>query len=415
MFVPAFTGNGSALLAASIVGATVMPHVIYLHSSLTTKRIVGAHPAARRKIFRFEVIDVGFAMGIAGIINLSMLATAAAVFNSRGLAGAGDDLTSIAAGLDHFLGAHTGTIFGVALLTSGIASSSVGTLSGQLVMEGFLRWRVPVFLRRAITMVPALVLIGIGFNPTRALVLSQVFLSFGIPFALVPLIWFTRDRRIMGLLVNRRLTNVGRLPGQRGHHRAERVPAGLAAGRAPSHRRRNARSSSWPTDGTRQRVCSYPAEPPFQPLAREPNTHSVHRHVDGGPTRNPLGPKWAECATHHALACTNPQPIHWLGNRHGRGCPGGGCPALRLPVGAARPELLTRATMAMATSSQGENRRWTTKPRTTRATMAVRARARNAVMMFGLSLTSGGCCFKVAAAGGRCRSGSAPVRTLVRP
>jgi len=147
-------------------------------------------------------------MGIAGVINLSMLATAAAVFNSRGLTAAGGDLASIASGLDHFLGAHTGTIFGVALLTSGIASSSVGTLSGQLVMEGFLQWRVPVFFRRAITMVPALVLIVVGFNPTRALVLSQVFLSFGIPFALVPLIWFTRDRRVMGLLVNRKLTNV---------------------------------------------------------------------------------------------------------------------------------------------------------------------------------------------------------------
>jgi manganese transport protein len=207
MFVPAFAGGNSALLAASIVGATVMPHVIYLHSSLTTKRIVGAHPAARRKIFRFEVIDVVFAMGIAGIINLSMLATAAAVFHSRGLTGAGDDLGSIASGLDHFLGAHTGTIFGIALLTSGIASSSVGTLSGQLIMQGFLRWRVPVFLRRAITMIPALALIGMGFNPTRALVLSQVFLSFGIPFALIPLIWFTRDRRIMGLLVNHRVTN----------------------------------------------------------------------------------------------------------------------------------------------------------------------------------------------------------------
>jgi len=206
LFVPRFSGGGSALLAASIVGATVMPHVIYLHSALTGTRIVGAHPAARRKIFRFEVIDVGLAMGIAGAINLAMLATAAAVFNARGLTGAGGDLGQIAAGLDRYLGAHTGTVFGVALLASGIASSSVGTLSGQLVMEGFLQRRIPIFARRAVTMLPAVVLIAAGFNPTRALVLSQVFLSFGIAFALVPLVLFTRDRRIMGLLVNHRLT-----------------------------------------------------------------------------------------------------------------------------------------------------------------------------------------------------------------
>jgi manganese transport protein len=206
MFVPRFSGGASALLAASIVGATVMPHVIYLHSALTGSRIVGAHPVARRKIFRFEVIDVGLAMGIAGAINLAMLATAAAVFNARGLTGAGGDLGQVASGLNHYLGAHTGTVFGVALLASGIASSSVGTLSGQLVMEGFLRRRIPVFARRAVTMLPAVVLITVGFNPTRALVLSQVFLSFGIAFALVPLVLFTRDRRIMGLLVNHRLT-----------------------------------------------------------------------------------------------------------------------------------------------------------------------------------------------------------------
>jgi manganese transport protein len=209
MFVPQLSGGTSALLAASIVGATVMPHAIYLHSSLTSSRIVGAHPAARRKIFRFEMIDVGLAMGIAGAVNLAMLATAAAVFNARGLTGAGGDLGQVAAGLNHYLGAHAGTIFGLALLASGIASSSVGTLSGQLVMEGFLRRRIPLFARRAVTMLPAVALIAAGVNPTRALVLSQVFLSFGIAFALVPLVLFTRDRRIMGLLANRRLTNWG--------------------------------------------------------------------------------------------------------------------------------------------------------------------------------------------------------------
>jgi manganese transport protein len=201
--------NGAALLAVSIVGATVMPHVIYLHSALTRGRGASvARPDDRRRIFRFEVVDVVCAMGLAGLINLAMLATAAAAFNSRGLASAGSDLGLVVHGMNGYLGAHAGTVFGVALLVSGVASSCVGTLSGQVVMEGFLRRRVPVFLRRFVTMIPALVLIGIGFSPTRALVLSQVFLSFGIPFALIPLVVFTRDRRLMGGLASRRVTTV---------------------------------------------------------------------------------------------------------------------------------------------------------------------------------------------------------------
>jgi manganese transport protein len=205
LFVPQIPGGG-ALLAVSIVGATVMPHVIYLHSSLTQKRIVGANPEARRRIFRFEIIDISIAMGTAGIVNLAMLATAAAVFHARGLFGAGNDLGQVFTGLNHYLGDHSGTFFGIALLASGIASSCVGTMSGQLVMQGFIHRQIPIFARRAITMIPALVVIGVGFNPTRALVLSQVFLSFGIPFALVPLWFFTSDAKLMGTLVNRRLT-----------------------------------------------------------------------------------------------------------------------------------------------------------------------------------------------------------------
>jgi len=181
--------------------------VIYLHSALTQKRIVGANPEARRKIFHFELVDVVIAMGIAGVINVAMLTLSAAVFGSRGLVGMGTDLTQVSAGLEHYIGAHSGLIFGVALLASGISSSSVGTLSGQVVMQGFIRFQIPVFLRRAITMVPALVLIASHFDPTRALVLSQVLLSFGIPFAMIPLVIFTRDRRLMGNLVNSRLTN----------------------------------------------------------------------------------------------------------------------------------------------------------------------------------------------------------------
>jgi len=207
VFEPKLPG-GAALLAVSIVGATVMPHVIYLHSSLTKQRVVGKHAADRRKIFRFTMVDVLTAMGVAGLINLAMLATAAAVFGSRGLNSVGGDLGTVYAGLNAYVGSHAGTVFGIALLVSGIASSCVGTMSGQAVMQGFIHRKVPVFARRAVTMLPALALIASGFSPTRALVLSQVFLSFGIPFALIPLVVFTRDRKLMGSLANRRLTNI---------------------------------------------------------------------------------------------------------------------------------------------------------------------------------------------------------------
>ena len=206
-FVPHLDGSASILLAVGILGATVMPHVIYLHSALTQKRIVGANPEAKRKIFHFELIDVVIAMGIAGVINLAMLTTAAAVFNARGLTGAGNDLIQVFHGLDHYMGAHSGIVFGIALLASGVSSSSVGTLSGQVVMQGFIHRRISVFLRRAITMVPAMIVIGIHFDPSRALVLSQVFLSFGIPFAMIPLVMFCRNPKLMGNLVNSRLTN----------------------------------------------------------------------------------------------------------------------------------------------------------------------------------------------------------------
>jgi manganese transport protein len=206
--IPRLDGTASILLAAGILGATVMPHVIYLHSALTQKRIVGANPEAKRKIFHFELVDVMIAMGIAGVINLAMLTTAAAVFGSRGLTNAGADLVQVFGGLDHYIGDHSGLVFGIALLASGVSSSSVGTLSGQVVMQGFIRRQIPVFLRRAITMVPAMVLIASHFDPSRALVLSQVALSFGIPFAMIPLVLFTRDRKLMGSLANSRITNL---------------------------------------------------------------------------------------------------------------------------------------------------------------------------------------------------------------
>jgi manganese transport protein len=205
VLVPQLPG-GAALLAVSIVGATVMPHVIYLHSALVRRRVPSESDQAKRRIFRFQIIDVVCAMGLAGLINLAMLAMAAAVFFTRGNSTAGEDLGAVVGGLNNFIGQHAGTLFGVALLVSGIASSCVGTMSGQVVMEGFLRRRIPVFVRRAVTMLPAIVVLALGFSPTRALVLSQVFLSFGIPFALIPLVAFTASRRLMGSLVNRRAT-----------------------------------------------------------------------------------------------------------------------------------------------------------------------------------------------------------------
>ena len=207
-FVPGFEGSESVLLAVGILGATVMPHVIYLHSALTQHRVIGATEEEKRRIFRFELVDVVIAMGIAGIVNMSMLVIAAAVFHENGLTNVGDDLVQVANELETHLGSHTDLLFGVALLASGLSSSSVGTLAGQVVMQGFIRRRIPLFLRRAITMAPALLIIAVGIDPSRALVLSQVVLSFGIPFALVPLLWFCRDRSLMGGLVNRRSTTV---------------------------------------------------------------------------------------------------------------------------------------------------------------------------------------------------------------
>jgi len=208
LLVPGFDGSESVLLAVGILGATCMPHVIYLHSALTQHRIVGTTPEARRRIFRFELVDVVIAMTIAGLINMSMLITAAAVFHTRGLYDVGDDLNAVYDGLDTYLGPASAVMFGVALLASGLSSSSVGTMAGQVVMQGFIARRIPLLLRRAITMAPALLIIAIGVDPSRALVISQVVLSFGIPFALIPLVLFCRDRELMGTLVNRRVTTI---------------------------------------------------------------------------------------------------------------------------------------------------------------------------------------------------------------
>ena len=204
IFVPGFEGSESVLLAAGILGATVMPHVVYLHSALTQNRIVGRDEAEKKRIQRFERIDVIIAMTIAGFVNLSMLTIAAAVFFGLGI----ESIEDAYASFETELGGGAAALFGIALLASGFSSSSIGTMAGQVVMQGFIQRQIPLFLRRAITLAPALIILAIGVDPSRALVLSQVVLSFGIPFALVPLVIFTSRRELMGSLVNTRATNV---------------------------------------------------------------------------------------------------------------------------------------------------------------------------------------------------------------
>jgi manganese transport protein len=207
LFIPEFGGTESILLATGIVGATVMPHVIYLHSALTQNRIVGRNDRERHRILRFEKIDVVIALALAGLVNLAMMIVAAALFHGGGLTGV-DTIEGAFDGLKKLDSQGAATIFGIALLASGFASSSVGTMAGQVVMQGFIHRQIPLFLRRAITLFPALVILAIGVNPTDALVGSQVVLSFGIPFALVPLLIIASKREIMGPMVNPRWLSV---------------------------------------------------------------------------------------------------------------------------------------------------------------------------------------------------------------
>jgi manganese transport protein len=201
LVLPGFSGTESILLATGIIGATVMPHVVYLHSALTQRRIVGRDEEEKKRILGFEKVDVVIALSLAGLVNISMMIVAAALFHAGGLTGI-DSIEGAFEGLETLVSGNAATIFGVALLASGFASSSVGTMAGQVVMQGFIRRSIPLFLRRSLTLAPALVVLAVGFNPTDALVLSQVVLSFGIPFALVPLLMLARRRDIMGALAN---------------------------------------------------------------------------------------------------------------------------------------------------------------------------------------------------------------------
>ncbi|MGQ4511461.1 Nramp family divalent metal transporter [Streptomyces sp. DW26H14] len=210
---PRLDGGGSLALAGGIVGATVMPHVIYLHSALTSDRFSlelesGARDVpVRRRLLRHVRADVLIAMGLAGVVNAALLISAATLFH-HGAGGAGDSLSAAHRAYEALAGRGAAWAFALALLVSGLAGTSVGMYAGQVVMGGFLRRRIPVLLRRLLTMAPALAVLSSGMSPTRALVVSQIVLSFGIPFALVPLVALTRDRRVMGPWVNRRATTV---------------------------------------------------------------------------------------------------------------------------------------------------------------------------------------------------------------
>jgi manganese transport protein len=205
--LPGLSGTSSLYLAVGIIGATVMPHAIYLHSALTNGRMPVRNDRERGRVLRFERLDVIIALGVAGLVNMAMLAVAAKLFHTPALSGL-NTIEQAHHQFGHLVGGGAALAFAVALLASGASSSSVGTYAGQVVMGGFLNIRISLVVRRAVTMVPALVVLAVGVSPTSALVLSQVVLSFGIPFALVPLVILTGRRDVMGVHVNRRLTTI---------------------------------------------------------------------------------------------------------------------------------------------------------------------------------------------------------------
>jgi manganese transport protein len=206
-FTPHFSNSESVLLAAGILGATVMPHAIFLHSALTQGRVVVDKPDQQRRLFRYEIIDVVVAMVIASSVNAAMLIMAAATFFKSGSTNVGTIELAYKT-LQPLLGPAAGTVFGVSLLASGLSSSSVGTMAGQVIMQGFLHFHIPPWIRRLVTIIPSLIVIALKFEPTRTLVISQVVLSFGLPFTVIPLVIFTSRKSIMGVLVNNRLTTV---------------------------------------------------------------------------------------------------------------------------------------------------------------------------------------------------------------
>jgi manganese transport protein len=203
--VPSLEGGGTLKLAVAIVGATVMPHVVYLHSALPGVRAKTVTPQERRMLLRWNRRDCIAGLGLAGLVNLAMLYVAASLLHHHGLADTAG-LAAVHSRLESAAGGGAALVFAITLMASGLSSSSVGTYAGQVVMAGFTDWRIPLVGRRALTMLPSLAVLAAGANVSQVLVYSQIVLSFGIPFALVPLVLVTRDRRTMIDMVNRRLT-----------------------------------------------------------------------------------------------------------------------------------------------------------------------------------------------------------------
>ncbi|GAP13687.1 NRAMP (natural resistance-associated macrophage protein) metal ion transporter [Longilinea arvoryzae] len=205
--VPTLKGPESVILATGILGATVMPHAIFLHSALMQGRVKVKKPAQLKRLFRFELADVLIAMSVASLINGAMLIMAASAFHSQGLTNVGS-IQEAYKTLEPLLGKAAQSVFAISLLASGLSSASVGTMAGQVIMQGFLHLDIPVWIRRLVTMVPSMIVIAIGLDPSRTLVISQVLLSFGLPFAIIPLVIFTSQKKIMGALVNHKITTI---------------------------------------------------------------------------------------------------------------------------------------------------------------------------------------------------------------
>jgi manganese transport protein len=207
MVVPWIGGRDSLFLAVGIVGATVMPHAVYLHSYLTQGRVVARSPSEKRAIMTWSNREVVIALGLAGLVNIAMMVMAAAVFHD----GVHENVASIETAyttLVPLLGNAAAGIFLLSLFASGISSSVVGTMAGQVIMQGFVGFRIPLWVRRAITMIPAVIVVAWGFDTTTVLVMSQVVLSFALPLPLIALLIFTNRRELMGEFVNGQVTRL---------------------------------------------------------------------------------------------------------------------------------------------------------------------------------------------------------------
>lgn len=203
--VPWLGSKDSIMLAVGVIGATVMPHAIYLHSSLTQSRIIPRNDQEKVKIQKYSTIEILIAMTLAGFVNLAMMYMAASVFHTTGQSHIAD-LTTAYHTLTPLLGAAAASVFLISLLASGISSSVVGTMAGQVIMQGFVGFTIPLWVRRLVTMLPTFIIVAIGVDPTQTLIISQVILSAVLPFPVLALIYFTQKKDIMGVLVNKRIT-----------------------------------------------------------------------------------------------------------------------------------------------------------------------------------------------------------------